>query len=72
MNIANIEKIEEKLGRSLRPIQPNNEFIYRLQKRLVPQKIIQLEKGNIRFVIVSTFLGLFIGIFIVWILRRIT
>jgi hypothetical protein len=72
MNIANIEKIEEKLGRSLRPIQPNNEFVYRLQKRLVPQKTIQLEKGSISLILVSSFLGLFIGVFIVWILRRIT
>jgi len=70
MNIANIEKIEEKLGRSLRPIQPNNEFVYRLQKRLVPQKTIQVEKGSMRFAIVSTFLGLFIGVFIMWIFRR--
>lgn len=72
MDMANIEKIEEKLGRSLRPIQPNNEFVYRLQKRLVPQKTIQVEKNNIGFALVSTFLGLFIGVFIVWILRRIT
>lgn len=70
--MANIEKIEEKLGRSLRPIQPNNEFVYRLQKRLVPQKTIQVEKNSIGFALVSTFLGLFIGVFIVWILRRIT
>lgn len=72
MDMANIERIEEKLGRSLRPIQPNNEFVYRLQKRLVPQKTIQVEKNNIGFALVSTFLGLFIGVFIVWILRRIT
>jgi|APLow6443716910_1056828.scaffolds.fasta_scaffold225616_1 hypothetical protein len=72
MNISNIEKIEEKLGRSLIPIQPNNEFVNRLQKRLVPQKTIQIEKDSIRFAIVSTFLGLFIGVLIVWILRRIT
>ena len=71
MDMANIEKIEEKLGRSLRPIQPNNEFVYRLQKRLIPQKTIQVERRGIGFALVSTFLGLFIGVFIVWILRRI-
>jgi len=72
MDLANFEGIEEKLGRSLRPIQPNHEFVFQLQKRLIPQKSIQVEKGNIRYAIISTILGMTIGIFLIWIFRRMT
>jgi hypothetical protein len=67
-----IDEIEVNLGRNLRPIQPNLEFVRRLQNNLVQRKQIQLESVHFEFALITTCLGIFLGALIIWALRRIT
>lgn len=70
--MTNLDNIEAELGRSLKLIQPDHEFVNQLQKKLSQNKAIDLETHNYAFALVTTFMGLFIGALIFWIFRKIT
>ncbi len=72
MDMVIFEKIEEKLGKRLRPIQPDLGFVYRLQNNLYPKKPFQIENNQFEIAFITTFTGLFFGVFLIWILRRIS
>lgn len=63
--------LEKTLQFSLSPVQPNPEFVYRLRGRLTepPSIMIEPRKTAAAFVVVT--LGLFVGVFFVWLIRAI-
>jgi hypothetical protein len=62
--------LEDNLVNHLRPVQPNPEFIVKLGDRLLGRKNIQIENNKFRFAFLLLSLGLFLGVFLVWLLRR--
>ncbi|HMD90811.1 MAG TPA: hypothetical protein VKF38_16770 [Anaerolineaceae bacterium] len=63
--------LEKSLQFSLSPVQPNPEFVCRLRGRLIepPSIMIEPRKTAAAFVVVT--LGLFVGVFFVWLIRAI-
>ena len=64
-------KIEEELGYRLNPVQPDPEFVRRLQHRLTHPPQIQVEDRSSQFLYISLFGGFLAGIIILLALNRI-
>jgi hypothetical protein len=65
--------LEEELGRSLRRVQPNPEFVNRLHSNLVTPATMVLEKQRSPAYNLAVFmvgLGLAVGLLLVWIVRQ--
>jgi len=67
-----IENFETYLGKRLKPIQPDLGFVNRLQTNLTQKKNIQIENNQFEIALVTTFIGLLFGAFLIWFLRRIS
>jgi hypothetical protein len=75
MNLANdrINSLEQDLERSLRPVQPNPEFVNRLHDRLVTPAGMVVESRRSPAYSLGAFLvgiGLAVGLFLVWVIRQ--
>jgi hypothetical protein len=67
---AELDELERKLEFSLYPVQPDPQFVHRLQTRLATPATVVLE-DPVRtgaFLIIAA--GLFIGALLVWLLQR--
>lgn len=67
----NLDFFEIELYQKLKPINPNQDFISNLEKRLLRKKTIFIEKRNrgLAFVVIGA--GLFFGALIIWVIKRI-
>ncbi len=67
----NLDFFEIELYQKLKPINPNQDFISDLEKRLLRKKTIFIEKRNrgLAFVVIGA--GLFFGALIIWVIKRI-
>ena len=63
--------LEKSLQFSLSPVQPNPEFVYRLRSRLSQPPSIIIERRTTATAFVVVTLGLFVGAFLVWLIRTI-
>jgi hypothetical protein len=63
--------LEKSLQFSLSPVQPNPEFVYRLRGRLTASPTIIIERRTKAAAFVVVTLGLFLGVFLVWLIRTI-
>lgn len=70
MNQSQNFMLEDNLLNHLRPVQPNPEFIVKLGDRLLGRKNIQIENNKFGFAFLLLSLGLFLGVFLVWLVRR--
>jgi hypothetical protein len=76
MNLASndrINSLEQDLERSLRPVQPNPEFVNRLHNRLVTPAAMVVESRRSPAYSLGAFLvgiGLAVGLFLVWVIRQ--
>jgi hypothetical protein len=68
---SNYDNLENELYQKLRPIYPNQDFINRLEERLLHQKTMIVEKRNEGYAIIAVGIGLFIGALFIWMMRRI-
>ncbi len=68
---GDLELLENQLALSLPEIQPAPEFIQRLGRRLITQPTVVLEQRprTLAFLVFS--LSLFVGAFLVWLMRKI-
>lgn len=66
-----IMSYENRLQRSLHPVQPDPEFITKLRSRLTtsPSIILDTRSSRKAFIIISA--GLFSGALLIWLLRQI-
>jgi hypothetical protein len=68
-----INSLEEELGRSLRRVQPNPEFINRLHTNLVTPAAMVLERRRSPVYNLAVFMvgmGLAVGLLLIWIIRQ--
>ena len=67
----NLDFFEIELYQKLKPINPNQDFISNLEGRLMRKKTIFVEKRNrgMAFVVIGA--GLFFGVLIFWLIKRI-
>ena len=69
-----ISSLESTLQRSLRPVQPNPEFVNKLHSRLITPASTVLERHAPKAITTPAFFvagfGLAIGLFLVWIIRQ--
>ena len=67
--------LEKNLERSLRPVQPNQEFVHRLRSRLVNPQTTILERYASNSlgapVLFLVGFGLAVGVFLVWAVRQV-
>jgi hypothetical protein len=63
--------LENDLFSNLRPVQPSPDFIFNLGNRLLGKKNIQIENPRNGFAFLFVSLGLFVGVLLVWLFRRI-
>ena len=73
MNVQSPEmffSLEQDLKRSLRPVQPNPEFVHRLQTRLTDPGHTIIEPHSRRMGFIIFLFGLSFGVLILWLLRR--
>ena len=63
--------LENSLQFSLSPVQPNPDFVYRLRGRLTESPSIIMERKTTATAFVVVALGLFVGAFLVWLIRTI-
>lgn len=67
--LNDILEFEQKLQRSLSPVQPNREFVTHVKTRLVSTPDVILEnRQTLRSIQVLAF-GLFAGILFIWMIR---
>ena len=66
--------IESELKRSLRPVQPNPDFVNKLHSRLVSPTTTILERHSTQTlatpILFLVGFGLAVGLFLVWIIRQ--
>lgn len=62
--------LEDNLVNHLRPVQPNPEFIVKLGDRLLGKNNIQIENNKFGFAYLLLSMGLFLGVFLLWLVRR--
>lgn len=62
--------LEQHLQRSLRPVQPNPEFVHRLQSHLVVPDMTVVASPPRTQVALLVALGVSLGFLLLWILRR--
>lgn len=68
-----IESLEQDLLRSLRPVQPNPEFVTHLRRRLATPATTVVESRPAALTSLVLFilgLGLAVGLFLVWVVRQ--
>jgi hypothetical protein len=73
MNVQSPElffSLEQELQRSLRPVQPNPEFVHRLQTRLADPSPTLMEPDTRRVGLIVFLFGLSLGALILWLLRQ--
>lgn len=63
--------LENSLQNVLSPVRPNNIFVEELRERLANDPRIPLEEHRLTYAYLTITFGLFIGVFIFWLLRRI-
>jgi hypothetical protein len=63
--------LEKSLQFSLNPVQPNPDFVYRLRGRLTQPPSIIIERRTTATAFIVVTLGLFMGVFLVWLIRTI-
>ncbi len=64
--------LENVLYQNLRPIYPNQDFINRLEERLLRQKTMIVEKRDEGYALVAIGIGLFVGALLIWLMKKIT
>jgi hypothetical protein len=65
-----IFSLEQELMRSLRPVQPNPEFVTRLQTRLIDPRPTVIEPDSRRIGFIIVLFGLSVGAIVIWLLRQ--
>ena len=64
-------ELERELIELLNPVQPSNDFIDELQKKLRIRNLVNIEYPNILLTIILISSGLFLGIAVIWGLSKI-
>ena len=67
----NDTKIENTLHKLLNPVFPSEDFIDRLQNRLMKKSSIMVENPNYVIPILFICFGLFFGLLVYWIFRKV-
>ena len=62
--------LENNLVNHLKPIKPSPDFIDNLGDRLLGKKNIKIENPTYGYLYILTSLGLFLGVLLLWLLRR--
>lgn len=70
MNQDRFLNFEEQLQSILYPVNPDQRFVKDLNNRLSTPKRVFLADQTARFSILSVGLGLFVGIFLVWMIQK--
>lgn len=66
-----LQRIEERLRSQLHPVDPDPEFVLRLQRRLASTPRITLERSvGLMRALLSVGVGVFVGALLLWFLRR--
>jgi len=72
MNNESIQNdIEQQLGDVLHPVTPEKEFISSLQDKLKASANIVVENPNYFVIVLLIVSGLFIGVVVLWVLKKI-
>jgi hypothetical protein len=67
---ALVENLEQQLQLSLRPIQPDQQFVDHLHNRLTTSPTISLEqRGHAAFGLLLIAFSLFTGVLLIWFMR---
>lgn len=64
-----ISNLEMLLQASLNPVRPNPDYVSKLKHRLVAPAVIILESPSAQKAYLIVAVGLFVGIFIVWLAK---
>ena len=64
--------LENELYQNLRPIYPDQDFINRLEERLLRKKTMIVERRDEGYAIVAIGIGLFVGALLIWMMKKIT
>jgi hypothetical protein len=69
-NTSDLDELERQLGVILNPVQPDPQFVERLQVRLATPATVVMEDPvrSSAFLIITA--GLFVGALLVWFLQR--
>lgn len=65
-----VENLEKQLKVSLRPVQPNPEFIDHLHNRLTSSPAMTLERQNTVLSLLLVAFSLLSGIILIWVMRH--
>jgi hypothetical protein len=66
-----LEELEHSLQMSLAPVAPNPSFVNNLRQRLYSEPAAILEESSLPSVYLTISFGLFLGVFIFWLVRKI-
>jgi hypothetical protein len=67
-----VENLEFQLKASLRPVQPNPEFVTHLHRRLSAPPTILLERRSTALSLLLIALALMSGVFLIWWMRSLS
>ena len=68
----NLAELEHSLQISLAPVAPNPNFVNNLRQRLYSEPAAILDESPLPTVYLTISFGLFFGVFIFWLIRKIT
>jgi hypothetical protein len=68
----NLAQLEHSLQMSLAPVAPNPNFVNNLRQRLYTEPAAILDESPLPTVYLTISFGLFFGVFIFWLIRKIT
>jgi len=65
-----LDALEQRLSVSLNPVQPDPQFVQRLQVRLATPATVVLENPTRTWAFLIVTIGLFISALLVWLIQR--
>jgi len=65
-----LSEIEKSLQKTLSPITPDPRFVNRLKTRLITEPAVILDENPLAWIYLIISFGMFIGVFIFWMIRK--